>query len=295
LDHRALIRLQTVFAVLILLFALPTVASSQDHGPQPSIRTFKTVGTTELKAHVFMPTKPVNGKLHPAIVLLHGGGWNVGSPEWMYEDAKRYAGMGMVAIAGDYRLSDQKNVTPLEAMADTRDLIRWVRQNAADIRVDPQKIAVYGVSAGAHLAAAAAVFPHQEEAKIGAVPDALILLSPPVSLINDRYPQMLLGTRADVRDISPAENIKKQLPPTLIIEGAADTVTPLVAVQAFCERARELGGMCELHVYPGLGHILSRNLDAHAQEEGPFDPDPAAVAKAHAQEDAFLIRLGYAK
>lgn len=295
MEHRKLVRLQMVCAVFTLLSALPTIAGSQDHSPQPSIRTFKTVGTAELKAYVFMPTKPANWKLRPAIVLLHGGGWNVGGPEWMFEDAKRYAGLGIVAIAGEYRLSDQKNVTPLEAMADTRDLIRWVRENAADLSVDPHKIAVYGVSAGGHLAAAAAVFPHQEEKKISAVPDALILLSPPVSLINDRWPQMLLGSRADAKDISPAENIKKQLPPMLIIEGAADTVTPLVAVQAFCERAKRLGGMCELHAYPRLGHILSRNLDAHAQEEGPFDPDPAAVAKAHAEEDAFLVRIGFAK
>jgi acetyl esterase len=295
MEHRMLIRVQMVFAVLTLLYALPTVAGSQDNGLQPSIRTFKTVGKAELKAYVFMPTNPANWKLRPAIVLLHGGGWTIGDPDWMFEDAKRYAGLGMVAIAGEYRLSDQKNVTPLEAMADTRDLIRWVRENAADLRVDPDKIAAYGVSAGAHLAAAAAVFPHQEENKISAVPDALILLSPPVSLINDRWPQMLMGTRADVKDISPAENIKKQLPPMLIIEGAADTVAPLVAVQAFCERAKKVGGMCELQVYPRLGHILSRNLDAHAQEEGPFDPDPAAVAKAHAQEDAFLVRIGYAK
>jgi len=45
----------------------------------------------------------------------------------------------------------------------------------------------------------------------------------------------------------------------------------------------------------GLGHLLSRNLDQHAQEEGPFDPDPAAVTDEHAKEDAFLARIGYAK
>jgi hypothetical protein len=44
------------------------------------------------------------------------------------------------------------------------------------------------------------------------------------------------------------------------------------------------GGPCEVQVYPGL-----------AQEEGPFDPDPAAVTDAHAKEDAFLGRIGYAK
>jgi acetyl esterase/lipase len=293
MKYRGALSPRIVPLVLTLLLVLYTIAHSQEHKLQPSIRTYKTVGATELKAHVFTPTDSVQGKLRPAIVLLHGGGWNAGSPEWTYDDAKRFVGLGMVAIAGEYRLSDQKSITPLEAMADARDLVRWVRQNAKDLAVDPHRIAIYGVSAGGHLAAAAAVFPHQEENKLSALPDALILVSPAVSILDDHWPQVLLGTRAEVKDISPAENIKKKLPPILIIEGAADTETPLLAVQRFCERARQMGGTCELHVYPGLGHILSRNLDPHAQEEGPFDPDPAAVTDAHAKEDAFLARIGY--
>jgi acetyl esterase len=233
--------------------------------------------------------------VHPAIIVLHGGGWNAGSPEWTYYDTQRFAGLGMVAIAGEYRLSNQKDVTPLEAMADTRDLIRWVREHAAELGTDPHRVAVYGSSAGGHLAASAAVFPHAEESKTSAVPDALILLSPAASIVGDQWPQRLLGTRADVKTISPAENITKPLPPMIIIEGAADTETPLLGVQRFCDRANQVGGTCELHVYPNLGHLLSRNLDPQAQEQGPFDPDPVASNAAHAAEDAFLARIGYTK
>lgn len=291
--YQNLLNGRIAFVVLSLLFAFQATGYSQEPNMQPIIRSYKTIGTSELKAHVFMPTGPVKDKLRAAVVLLHGGGWNAGSPEWTYDDAKWYARLGMVAVAGEYRLSDQKNTTPLEAMADARDLIRWVRRNAADLAIDPHRIAVYGVSAGGHLAVGAAVFPHSEESKISAVPDALILLSPAVSLVDDRWPQTLLGSRANVKDISPAENIKMQLPPIIIIEGAADTVTPLVGVQRFCELAKEMGGTCELHVYPGLGHILTRNLDPHAQEQGPFDPDPKAVSDSHGKEQAFLVQVGY--
>jgi len=81
----------------------------------------------------------------------------------------------------------------------------------------------------------------------------------------------------------------------IIIEGAADTETPLPGVQRFCDRARQVGGTCELHIYPNLGHLLSRNLDPHAQEEGPFDPDPTASNAAHAAEGAFLAQIGFTK
>jgi acetyl esterase/lipase len=280
-------------APLALAFLFSIVGGSQEPQAQPSIRTYKTIGATELKAHIFFPADAVKGKLRPAMIVLHGGGWNAGSPEWTYYDAGRFAGLGMVAIAGEYRLSNQKDITPIEAMADVRDLIRWVRRNAAELGIDPHRVAVYGSSAGAHLAASAAVFPHDDEDKISAVPDVLILLSPAVSIIDDQWPQTLLGARAEVRSISPAENIGRRLPPAILMVGDADTETPLPAVRRFCDRARHFGGTCELHVYPGVGHLLSRNLDPRAQEQGPFDPDPAASTAAHAAEDAFLAKNGY--
>jgi acetyl esterase len=295
MNSSTLLSLRVPIAALALSFLLPAVARSQEPTPQPIIRTYKTVGTTELKAHVFQPVDSTKRKMYAAIIVLHGGGWSAGSPEWTYYDTQRFAGLGIVAIAGEYRLSNQKDITPLEGMADTRDLIRWVREHAAELAIDPQRVAVYGSSAGGHLAASAAVFPHDEESKTSAIPDALILLSPAASIVNDQWPQRLLGKRADVKTISPAENITRQLPPIIIIEGAADTETPLAGVQRFCDRAKQVGGTCELHVYPNLGHLLSRNLDPQAQEQGPFDPDPTASNTARAAEDAFLAGIGYTK
>jgi acetyl esterase len=290
-----LINQRTAVAIFALAVAFSFTAMAQENGLPPQIRTYKTIGTTELKAHVFLPADFARTKPHATIILLHGGGWNAGSPEWVYDDAKHFAGMGMVAIAGEYRLSDQKTITPLEAMSDVRDLIRWVRNNSADLHVNPHSVVVYGVSAGGHLAASAAVFPRSEESRISSVPDALMLLSPAVSLMGDYWPQILLAGRANEKDISPADNITHALPPIVIFEGASDTETPVRGVQRFCDEANRSGGACEIHLYPNVGHILTRNLDPHAQEMGPFDPDPADMTDVHAKEDAFLRKLGYAQ
>lgn len=279
------------FLALVLLNSSSVFAQAND--PQPQIRTYKTVGTTQLKAHVFAPLDSTPPRPHSAIILLHGGGWDLGDAEWMYGDAARYSGKGMVAIAGEYRLSDKKSVTPLDSMSDVRDLIRWVRENAADLHVNPAQIVVYGVSAGGHLAASAAVFPHPEESKISAVPDALILLSPALSLKGDAWVEKILIGRAAAKDISPADHIANPLPPFAIFEGAADTVTPLAGAQQFCNAMKQAGGTCDLHVYPNVGHLLTRNLDTRAQEQGPFDPDPADRADARAQQEAFLKKLGF--
>ena len=279
------------FFALVLLASSSSFAQASD--PQPQIRTYKTVGSTQLKAHVFAPPDSTPAKLHAAIILLHGGGWDFGDAEWMYRDAALYSGKGMVAIAGEYRLSDKKSVTPLDAMSDVRDLIRWVRQNSDDLRVNPSQVVVYGVSAGGHLAASAAVFPHPDESITSAIPDALILLSPAVSLKGDAWPEKLLIGRATAKDISPADHVANPLPPIAIFEGAADTVTPLAGARQFCNAVIQAGGTCDLHVYPNVGHLLTRNLDPRAQEQGPFDPDPADKADARASQDAFLKKLGY--
>lgn len=285
-------RPQNMLAIFAIAGLFAFAANSQTN-PQPQIRTYKTIGDGALKAHIFSPGKATGSKSFPAIILLHGGGWNAGSPEWVYDDAKHYSDLGMVAVAVEYRLSDQKSITPLDAMSDVRDAVRWVRDNSADLHVDQRKIVIYGVSAGGHLAASAAVFPHDEESKTSSVPDALILLSPAVSLVGDNWPRMLLVGRANVKDISPADNVTKSLPPMAIFEGSLDTETPPHGVQRFCDEANQLGGKCEFHIYPNLGHLLTRNLDPHAQEMGPFDPDPASMTDTHMKEDAFLRKLGY--
>lgn len=48
------------------------------------------------------------------------------------------------------------------------------------------------------------------------------------------------------------------------------------------------GGHCDLVVYPGLGHLLTRNL---ANQEDDFDPDPVARSDGVAKQLAFLKSL----
>jgi acetyl esterase/lipase len=285
---------QTKFAFVscvALALAIRLIAAPQ---PYQDI-VYKTAGSTSLHAHLFRPETKTSKAKSAAIVLFHGGGWNVGSADWTDDDAKHYAKLGMIALSGDYRLSDQKEITPLDAMSDARDLIRWVRKHADELQIDPQKIAAYGVSAGGHLAVSAAVFPHPEESAVDARPNALVLLSPAVSLTGDNWPRILLIGKADIRSISPLDNIHGALPPTLIVNGDSDTETPLAEAERFRKAAVASASNCDLVIYQGVGHLLTRSLDPHAQEMGPFDIDPADMADAHVKIDAFLAKLGYTR
>ena len=75
------------------------------------------------------------------------------------------------------------------------------------------------------------------------------------------------------------------------MQGEKDTLTRLAGSRRYCDRLTSLKGTCELHVYPNLGHLLTRTL---ANQEDDFDPDPTAVADGIARHLSFLRALGFA-
>src|SRR5262245_30411284 len=101
-----------IAAVLLLIGLAPCAAAQAEKAQQePVVREYPS-GGSQLKAFVFTPLKPVDGK-RSAMVLLHGGGWSMGEPQWAFARARHFADRGMVAVAAQYRLSDQKTITPL--------------------------------------------------------------------------------------------------------------------------------------------------------------------------------------
>jgi len=187
---------------------------------EPRVFVFASPGGVDLKAYVFSSNGDSSGEPRSGIVLFYGGGWAAGEPEWAFARARHFAERGMVAVAAQYRLSDQKSITPIEAMADARAVIRWMRSQAKSLGIAQERIAAYGWSAGAHLAASAAIFDDAARGAGGnAKPNALILVSPAVSVESDPWFQRLLGQRGSARDFSPDLHVREGLPPTLILQG----------------------------------------------------------------------------
>jgi acetyl esterase/lipase len=186
-------------------------------------------------------------------------------------------------------LSDQQTVTPLEAMADARAAIRWMRQDAGSLGLDPDRIAGIGVSAGGHLAMAAALIDPDSGGAEPAAANAFVLWYPALSLAHDPWVQRILLERAPVSSIDPLTHVKPGVGPTLIFVGANDSLTPLAGQSEFCARMRQAGNACAVHIYPGLGHLFMRN----PWGEGSEPSDSVARADAGARAEAFLDSLGY--
>jgi dipeptidyl aminopeptidase/acylaminoacyl peptidase len=86
------------------------------------------------------------------------------------------------------------------------------------------------------------------------------------------------------------EHVSKSTPPTCIVHGEKDSLTPLAGSRKFCDALTAAGGVCELNIYEGVGHLLTRNL---ANQEDDFDPDPEKRADGIEKQRRFLVRLGF--
>ena len=112
--------------------------------------TYATASGIELQLDIYGPADAVRGPF-PAVLIVHGGGWDAGSRQMERPLAKHLAARGYVAVPVSYRLGAPGRFPA--ALHDLKGAVRWLRANAAKYRVDPRRIGTIGGSAGGHLAA----------------------------------------------------------------------------------------------------------------------------------------------
>jgi acetyl esterase/lipase len=116
--------------------------------------TYATHDGTALLGDLFLPEG--NGPF-PAIVAVHGGGWQLGSRSSYQYWAPVLAEAGYALFSIDYRLCKPDKKTFPEAIHDVRAAVQYARGAAADLKIDAKRIALWGDSAGAQLAALVAL------------------------------------------------------------------------------------------------------------------------------------------
>lgn len=239
--------------------------------------------------YIFEPKE--SNRSGAAIITVHGGGWKWGKAEWTFNAAKRFANAGMLAVAIDYRLSSEQ-ITPVNALNDVCESLKWIREQSERYSVDPSKVAAYGVSAGGHLSSLAATRGCSN--KLGSMqnggPDLLLLWSPALDMERDGWFKKILQGKNSVVDYSPVATVNGNMPPVSIVQGELDTLTPISGAAKFCDKIKSANGICELNIYPGVGHLLTRNLE---NQESNFDPDPEFVENANDKLMKFLEKRGF--
>ena len=114
--------------------------------------TYKTVGDLVIQADVYRPDDDV---VRPAIFWIHGGALIMGQRgNLRAEQLNRYLDAGFAVVSIDYRLAPENKLP--EILEDIQDAWRWVRAEGPKLfRIDPDRIAVVGHSAGGYLTLAA--------------------------------------------------------------------------------------------------------------------------------------------
>lgn len=114
-------------------------------------------GVPDVPVRIYRPSPA-----HGAVVWLRGGGWIVGDLDTEHPTATRLAGAsGAVVISVDYRRAPEHRFPA--ALDDVYAVLEWTAENASDLGVPPDRIAVGGHSAGAGLAAGAALRARDEQ------------------------------------------------------------------------------------------------------------------------------------
>ncbi|MCG1035779.1 alpha/beta hydrolase fold domain-containing protein [Polaribacter sargassicola] len=241
-----------VIVFLLFICSVFTMAA-QNIKPDKKI-LFKVIDGDSLYLHVFQPK--IAKKPTAAIVFFFGGGWVGGNPKQFYQQSEYFASRGILAISAEYRVNNVHGTTPFECVEDGKSAIRWVREHAKELNINPNKIIAGGGSAGGHVALSTSIINGFENTKenlaISSVPNAVVAYNPVSDTTKKGYgSEKVVGRETE---ISPVHQLKKGLPPMLIFHGTKDKTVPFENAKRFNRIANELENDCKLVAIENVGH-----------------------------------------
>jgi alpha-L-fucosidase 2 len=244
------------------LAAAPRPANVSATGPLLKNIVYSPSRGLKLDAYVPQSTKPL-----PAVVIVHGGGWEAGDKVTyvtpLFEPLAR-AGVAWFSI--DYRLTpDASHEDQLE---DVRQAIRFVRSKHARFNVDPSRIFLLGESASGQMVAQIAT----EDRTLAGVISFYGVYDFP-SMVSDASPRSLLvrlfrrttlddESRAVLRKYSPLYSAHKNMAPFLLVNGTGERLW--AQAEMFAERLRELGVRRDVIALEDAPHGLE-NWEGHPE------------------------------
>jgi triacylglycerol lipase len=227
--------------------------------------------TSRVRVLVYRPTS--TGTTAPAILHIHGGGYFMGTPEMSdLQNRQLVAELGCVIVSVDYRLAPEtKFPGPVE---DCYSALKWLKNNAQDLKIDPTRIGVKGESAGGGLAAAVALLARDRgEIKLAFQHLIYPMIDDRVCVTDNPHPfagefiwtpmdnvfgwSTMLNSPPGAEGVSPYAAAARAkdlsgLPPTFISVGALDLF--MEENIEYARRLSRVGVPVELHVYPGAVH-----------------------------------------
>lgn len=284
-----------VLAFVLLL--APAGCRAQESSPELNV-CYGKADDRELVLDVFRPPQTANAALHPAIILIHGGGWTGGDKKDMQDLGKGAARLGFVAFSINYRLSTETGNHWPAQLDDAQRAVRWVRANSAKYAVDPARIGALGSSAGGHLVTFLGTSDTRDNsdpalADFSSRVSCVVDMAGPTDLTDNFAPKVKLGAYSNdlvrrllggkpadlgqvAHDASPLFRVDGKAAPFLIFQGKLDELVPPDQAERLDSALHAAGVESKLIMFPQAGHGLNRKEDADR-----FIAETAEFLKSH--------------
>jgi para-nitrobenzyl esterase len=242
------------------VFSSVTTTTDLTYGSAPDLDG----NPVTLKLDLYQPAGDTIAK-RPALVWVHGGGFTTGDKGSGRARATFFARLGYVAVSINYRLlspdgcGGNPNPTPLcqtaalEAQHDAQAAVRWLRANAAAYRIDTNRIAMAGASAGAVTSVLAAT--HSED---------------PGTSGNPGYPSTIRAAVSVSGGMPTNDLINQGDAPTLFIHGTEDQVVPFAWAVQNAAAMYNLGIFTVLEPIEGAAHGLPADYGPLINEQSDY-------------------------
>lgn len=252
-------------------------------------RVFSQVGGVDRLADVYLPEG--EGPF-PVLIFLHGGGWRFGTRTLGPDLSRFFARDGFAMVSIDYRLSTEA-LFPAP-VHDTLEAIQWVRDQAPTYGFDPERIGLWGSSAGGHLAALAGLarkgdfnaglpvqaicagYPPVDFLQMDAQRDPTIqpsddpesahLPSPRPASDPEALESLFLGGAVTTlpqraAEANPVRFARRDAPPLLLMHGTRDAAVPIGQSRLLYQALADAGADVTLVDVAGLGHGFFNRTD----------------------------------
>lgn len=266
-----------------LLNRTPLIGQARQRELLKSATSFPYSETPEgpLNGHFFAPPGFEPGDKRPLILFLHGGLWDTAMATQFVPHSLYFSERGAVTATLETRVFSTHRTGPMEALADVKAFLAWLKSYEHHFGIDPNKVVFAGALGGAFLALAMTL-PKllREEHPAVYSPAALLLFS---SLLDstsrpliERFPDTATAKR-----LSPLKAVRRKAPPMMLFHSKKDRVAPFAHVEKFIKSMRWRRNKIELLDFENADHTFFNFNVSEVHYE-------ASIKAA----DQFLVDLG---
>lgn len=233
---------------------METVNYTPDSWPEP------------LQADIWYPQ---DAGPHPAMLVVHGGGWERRSREDMDKLCRHYVAQGYLVMNVSYRFAPE--YTYPAQVHDLQQAMHWLHRHADELSVDRQRIAAFGYSAGAHLVSLLALTAGTGDALdtphggLDTRPAAVVAGGSPMDLRKypggKLVPQFLGGRIGDIPEVftaaSPVTRVHEAAPPFFLFHGGSDKLVTIDHAEEFVTAMQQENVPVSLYRQRWRGHVMA--------------------------------------